>query len=138
VDGRYQPELVSADVKNDHDATAINYNDISTVKGASDVFNSVQWAAFLDPNSLSDPDIKARIVALLRAQKNARRRNKEEKTAEITLPLDLRLCSGMLLAMVGWGPEFSERNWIIKECNHIIGRSRPSETHLKLRMCLPY
>jgi len=90
----------------------------------------------LDPQFLS-PDARANAIALLRAKANCRRRNKGEHRSELTFPLNLQLCAGMNLMFEGWGPEV-DGAWSIKECHHVIGRSRASETSIVMTKCLPY
>jgi hypothetical protein len=93
-------------------------------------------ASFFDGHQLSDPDKQAKATALLRAQKNARKRNKGEHEGEIVIPLNVKITAGMTFMMQGFGPEWDSK-WIVVEAKHTIG-GRGSETALSVRKCLPY
>lgn len=92
--------------------------------------------SFTDPNVASDPDAAANATAQDRAKKNARKRNKHEHTTSMTLPLNIKLCAGMTVALQGWGPEWSDNNWIITEAKHCVGKGKGSETEIYMRKCL--
>ena len=80
----------------------------------------------VDPNT-NNLDLK-------RQQALLHEKNKSAHKTHIVLPLDIRLMSGLVVALdAGWGPEFSG-NWLIEECTHRIGSV--GETMLEMHKCM--
>jgi hypothetical protein len=71
---------------------------------------------------------------LKRQQALLHEKNKSAHKTHMVLPLDIRLMSGIVVALdAGWGKEFAG-NWLIEECTHRIGSV--GETMLEMHKCM--
>ena len=85
----------------------------------------------------NDADAAANQAALQRAKANCRKHNKGEHRCTFTIPLNVRICAGMIIKLEGWGPEW-DRNYKVVCAHHTLGKGRGSETTMELEACLGY